>query len=122
MDRSQKNGGLPPDPVVQTCDEILADSERLIQQYHNPTEGKMTQIALAPCPPFSVSEEVMLKSASLAEKHNVRSHTHLAEAEDENIFCLEKFGCCPVDYLDKVGWLNKKTWLVHGIHFTDEEI
>ena len=122
MDRSQKNGGLPPDSVVQTCDEILADSERLIQQYHNPTEGAMTQIALAPCSPFSVSEEVMLKSASLAEKHNVLLHTHLAETEDENSFCLEKFGCRPVDYLEKVGWLNKRTWLAHGIHFTDEEI
>ena len=122
MDRSQKNGGLPPDSVVQTCDEILADSERLIQQYHNPTEGAMTQIALAPCSPFSVSEEVMLKSASLAEKHNVLLHTHLAETEDENRFCLEKFGCRPVDYLEKVGWLNKRTWLAHGIHFTAEEI
>ena len=122
MDRSQKNGGLPPDSVVQTCDEILADSERLIQQYHNATEGAMTQIALAPCSPFSVSEEVMLKSASLAEKHNVLLHTHLAETEDENSFCLEKFGCRPVDYLEKVGWLNKRTWLAHGIHFTDEEI
>ena len=122
MDRSQKNGGLPPDSVVQTCDEILADSERLIQQYHNATEGAMTQIALAPCSPFSVSEEVMLKSASLAEKHNVLLHTHLAETEDENSFCLEKFGCRPVDYLEKVGWLNKRTWLAHGIHFTAEEI
>jgi len=122
MDRSQKNGGLPPDSVVQTCDEILTDSERLIQQYHNATEGAMTQIALAPCSPFSVSEEVMLKSASLAEKHNVLLHTHLAETEDENSFCLEKFGCRPVDYLEKVGWLNKRTWLAHGIHFTAEEI
>ena len=122
MDRSQKNGGLPPDSVVQTCDEILADSERLIQQYHNPSEGAMTQIALAPCSPFSVSEEVMLKSASLAEKHNVLLHTHLAETEDENSFCLEKFGCRPVDYLEKVGWLNKRIWLAHGIHFTAEEI
>ena len=122
MDRSQKNGGLPPDSVVQTCDEILADSERLIQQYHNPSKGAMTQIALAPCSPFSVSEEVMLKSASLAEKHNVLLHTHLAETEDENSFCLEKFGCRPVDYLEKVGWLNKRTWLAHGIHFTAEEI
>ena len=122
MDRSQKDGGLPPDSVVQTCDEILADSERLIQQYHNPNTGAMTQIALAPCSPFSVSEEVMLESASLAEKHNVLLHTHLAETEDENSFCLETFGCRPLDYLEQVGWLNNKTWLAHGIHFTDEEI
>ena len=122
MDRSQKDGGLPPDSVVQTCDEILADSERLIQQYHNPNTGAMTQIALAPCSPFSVSEEVMLESASLAEKHNVLLHTHLAETEDENSFCLETFGCRPLDYLEQVGWLNNKSWLAHGIHFTDEEI
>ena len=122
MDRSQKDGGLPPDSVVQTCNEILADSERLIQQYHNPNTGAMTQIALAPCSPFSVSEEVMLESASLAEKHNVLLHTHLAETEDENSFCLETFGCRPLDYLEQVGWLNNKTWLAHGIHFTDEEI
>ena len=64
----------------------------------------------------------MLKSASLTEKHNVLLHTHLAETEDENSFCLEKFGCRPVDYLEKVGWLNKRTWLARGIHFTDEEI
>ena len=122
MDRSQKDGGLPPDSVVQTCNEILADSERLIQQYHNPNTGAMTQIALAPCSPFSVSEEVMLESASLAEKHNVLLHTHLAETEDENSFCLETFGCRPLDYLEQVGWLNNKSWLAHGIHFTDEEI
>ena len=122
MDRSQKDGGLPPDSVVQTCDQILADCERLIQQYHNPTEGAMNQIVLAPCSPFSVSEEVMRESAFLAEKHNVLLHTHLAETEDENSFCLEKFGCRPLEYLDNLGWLNKRTWLAHGIHFSDVEI
>ncbi|HIA34400.1 MAG TPA: 8-oxoguanine deaminase, partial [Candidatus Lambdaproteobacteria bacterium] len=108
MDRSEKDGGLPPDSVVQTCDEILADSERLIQQYHNPEEGAMTQITLAPCSPFSVSETVMRESAMLAKKHHV--------------LCLKTIGCRPLDYLEQVGWLNNKTWLAHGIHFTDEEI
>ena len=122
MDRSQKDGGLPPDSVVQTCDQILADCERLIKQYHNPTEGAMNQIVLAPCSPFSVSEEVMRESACLAEKHNVLLHTHLAETEDENSFCLEKFGCRPLEYLENLGWLNKRTWLAHGIHFSDVEI
>ena len=122
MDRSQKDGGLPPDSVVQTCDQILADCERLIQRYHNPTEGAMNQIVLAPCSPFSVSEEIMRKSSCLAEKHNVLLHTHLAETEDENSFCLEKFGCRPLEYLDNLGWLNKRTWLAHGIHFSDVEI
>jgi len=122
MDRSQKDGGLPPDSVVQTCDQILADCERLIKQYHNPTEGAMNQIVLAPCSPFSVSEEVMRESACLAEKHNVLLHTHLAETEDENSFCQEKFGCRPLEYLENLGWLNKRTWLAHGIHFSDVEI
>ena len=122
MDRSEKDGGLPPDSVVQTCDEILADSERLIHLYHNPEEGAMTQIALAPCSPFSVSETVMRESAKLAKKHNVLLHTHLAETEDENRFCLENIGCRPLDYLERVGWLNNRTWLAHGIHFTNEEI
>ena len=122
MDRSQKDGGLPPDSVVQTCDQILADCERLIKQYHNPTEGAMNQIVLAPCSPFSVSEEVMRESACLAEKHNVLLHTHLAETEDENSFCQEKFGCRPLEYLDNLGWLNKRTWLAHGIHFSNVEI
>jgi 8-oxoguanine deaminase len=122
MDRSQKDGGLPPDSVVQTCDQILADCERLIKQYHNPTEGAMNQIVLAPCSPFSVSEEIMRGSSCLAEKHNVLLHTHLAETEDENSFCQEKFGCRPLEYLENLGWLNKRTWLAHGIHFSDVEI
>ncbi|MBC8259635.1 MAG: 8-oxoguanine deaminase [SAR324 cluster bacterium] len=122
MDCSEKDGGLPPDSVVQTCDEILADSERLIQQYHNSEEGAMTQIALAPCSPFSVSETVMRESAKLAKTHQVLLHTHLAETEDENSFCLETIGSRPLDYLEQVGWLDNQTWLAHGIHFTDEEI
>ena len=91
MDLSQKDGGLPPDSVVQKSDEILEDSERLINKYHDSNEGAMTQIALAPCSPFSVSEEVMLESARLSKKHSVLLHTHLAETEDENSFCLEKW-------------------------------
>ena len=122
MDLSQKDGGLPLESVVQTCDEILADSERLIQKYHNPNEGAMTQIALAPCSPFSVSETVMRESAKLSKKHNLLLHTHLAETEDENIFCLETLGCRPLDYLEQMDWLDDQTWLAHGIHFTDDEI
>ena len=122
MDRSQKDGGLPPDSVVQTSDEILEDSERLINKYHNSNEGAMTQIALAPCSPFSVSEEVMHESSQLSKKHSVLLHTHLAETEDENSFCLQKMGCRPLDYLEQVGWLTDRTWLAHGIHFSDTEI
>ena len=122
MDLSQKDGGLPPDTVVQKSDEILEDSQRLIKKYHDTNQGAMTQIALAPCSPFSVSEKLMIDTAIMAEEYDVLLHTHLAETEDENRFCMEKIGCRPLEYLEKVGWLNKRTWLAHGIHFTDEEI
>ena len=122
MDLSQKDGGLPPDSVVQSCDEIIEDSQRLINKYHNSNTGAMNQIALAPCSPFSVSERLMKESSVLSKKNNVLLHTHLAESEDENSFCLEKIGCRPLEYLEQVGWLNERTWIAHGIHFTKEEI
>lgn len=121
MNLSQKDGGLPPDSVVQDEDEILADSERLLSTLHEPGEGAMVQVALAPCSPFSVTKSLMEKSAGLAERHGTRLHTHLGETEDENRFCLERFRCRPVDYLEEVGWLGPRTWLAHGIHFTNEE-
>lgn len=121
MDLSEKDGGLPPDSVVQDKDEILADSERLIGRYHDRSDGAMTQIALAPCSPFSVTKSLMIESAALADKHDCRLHTHLGETEDENAFCEATFGCRPLDYLEDVGWLSPRTWLAHGIHFTTEE-
>ena len=122
MNLSQRDGGLPPDSVVQDEDTILADSERLIGRYHDASEGAMVQVALAPCSPFSVTTSLMAATAALADKHDVRLHTHLAETADEEAFCLEKFGCRPLDYLDRVGWLNNRTWLAHGIHFDTAEI
>ena len=122
MNLSVKDGGLPPQSVVQDADTILSDSERLIKSYHEDTQGAMIQIALAPCSPFSVTTELMKASAELAEKYNVRLHTHLAETHDEEQFCLEKFGCRTVDYLEQVGWLKDRTWLAHGIHFNPQEI
>ena len=122
MSLSQEDGGLPPKEVVQTEDTILADSQRLIGRYHQKGDGAMVQIALAPCSPFSVSEEVMRSSAELARAHGVRLHTHLAETEDETEFCLKTLGHRPVDYLEKVGWMGHDVWLAHGIHFTPEEI
>lgn len=121
MNLSQKDGGLPPDSVVQDEDEILADSERLIGRWHDRSDGAMTQIALAPCSPFSVTKSLMMASAELADRHDCRLHTHLGETEDENRFCVESFGCRPVDYLEDVGWLGPRTWLAHGIHFTTDE-
>ena len=122
MSLGEDDGGLPPQSVVQTKEQILSDSERLITTYHDSSQGSMTQIALAPCSPFSVTTDLMIETAELAEQHNVRLHTHLAETIDEENFCLEKFGLRTVDYLESVGWLSNRTWLAHGIHFNKEEI
>ncbi|WP_319381175.1 8-oxoguanine deaminase [Thiomicrorhabdus sp.] len=122
MSLGEEQGGLPPQITVQTADEILADSERLIQAYHQVEEGAMQRLALAPCSPFSVSESLMKESASMAHKYGVRLHTHLAETEDENNFCLQHFGMRPVDYLESCGWMSDKVWLAHGIYFNDEEV
>jgi 8-oxoguanine deaminase len=122
MNLSVEDGGLPPKQVVQTADAILADSERVISRFHERGEGAMVQIALAPCSPFSVTRDLMLAIAELAEREGVRLHTHLAETEDENRFCEATFGCRPLDYLQGVGWLNDRVWLAHGIHFNDAEI
>ena len=115
MSLSEKDGGLPPDSVVQDDDEILADSERLVAAFHDRSPSAMTRIALAPCSPFSVSTALMTRTAELAERLDVRLHTHLCETEDENEFCLEQFGRRPVDYLADVGWLTDRTWLAHVV-------
>ena len=122
MNLSAEDGGLPPKSVVQDRDTILADSERVIRRFHDPTDGAMVRVALAPCSPFSVTPDIMIETAVLAEKLDVRLHTHLSETEDENEFCQEMFGCRPVDYLEQQGWLLDRTWLAHGIHFNDDEI
>lgn len=122
MTLGEQDGGLPPQATVQDPDVILADSERLIAAYHQRGEGAVVQIGLAPCSPFSVTQSIMRDSAQLAEQHDVRLHTHLAETFDEEAFCLEMFGLRTVDYLDSVGWLSSRTWLGHGIHFNDEEV
>jgi 8-oxoguanine deaminase len=122
MNLSQKDGGLPPDSVVQDQDTILADCERVIGKYHQRGAGATIQIALAPCSPFSVTRELMRDTASLAARHDCRLHTHLAETRDEDDFCKATFGMRPLDYLEDCGWLNNRTWLAHGIHFNDADI
>lgn len=122
MALGEKDGGLPPQSTVQDPETILADSERLIRDFHERGPGAVIQIALAPCSPFSVTESIMRASAELASTHDVRLHTHLAETIDEEEFCREKFGLRTVDYLESVGWLSPRTWLGHGIHFDDSEI
>ena len=122
MNRSQKDGGLPPDSVVQDEDTILADSAAVVARHHQRGEDAMVQIALAPCSPFSVTTSLMSSTAALADKLEVRLHTHLAETEDENKFCEQMHGCRPLDYLEQCGWLNERTWLAHGIYFNSAEI
>lgn len=122
MSLGQDDGGLPPQSTVQTDAEILDDCQRVINQFHQAGEGSMVQLALAPCSPFSVTTELMKETAKLARANSVRLHTHLAETEDENNFCLQTFGLRPLDYLESVDWLASDVWLAHGIHFNDEEI
>jgi 8-oxoguanine deaminase len=122
MNRSQRDGGLPPDSVVQDEDTILADSERVVKRHHQRGDDAMVQIALAPCSPFSVTTSLMKATAALATKLDVRLHTHLGETEDENRFCEQTYGCRPLDYLEQCGWLNARTWLAHGIHFDGPEM
>lgn len=122
MTLGQRDGGLPPQSVVQDGDVILADSERLIDRYHSTEPDADIHIALAPCSPFSVTREIMSESAELAARRGVRLHTHLAETLDEEEFCRERFGLRTVDYLESVGWLGPQSWLGHGIHFDEQEI
>lgn len=114
--------GRPRKPVVQSAEVILADSERLIDRYHEREPGARIQIALAPCSPFSVTSELMRACAELAEDRDVRLHTHLGETAEEQTFCVHRHGMRTLDYLASVGWLGPRTWLAHGIHFNPLEI
>ena len=122
MDLSVKDGGLPPDSVVQTVDEILKDSQRLIEQYHDPSSGSMRQIALAPCSPFSVSSDLLRESADLARAAGVRLHTHLGETLDEEAYVQERYGMRPLAYMESLGWVGPDVWYAHGIHFNNDEL
>jgi cytosine/adenosine deaminase-related metal-dependent hydrolase len=122
MTLSVKDGGLPPDSVVQDDDEVLADSERLVAAHHDPSFGAMVRVALAPCSPFSVSQSLMRRTAELAEKLDVRLHTHLAEDPDEDTFCLERFGRRPVEQFAEVGWLTSRSWVAHCIYPNPAEV
>ena len=122
MDLSRKDGGLPPDSVVQTVDEIMTDSARLIEKYHDTSYGAMHRIALAPCSPFSVSAELLRQSAILARQYGVRLHTHLCETKDEENFMLAREGVRPLEYMERLGWTGSDVWFAHGIHFNDEEL
>ena len=122
MDLSVKDGGLPPDSVVQTVDEIMKDSIDLIDKYHDTSFRSKRRIALAPCSPFSVSEELLVESAKLAREKGVRLHTHLCETKDEEDYMIAREGMRPLEYMEKVGWIGDDVWYAHGIHFNDAEL
>ena len=123
MSLGQSQGGLPPDSVCENEDDILADCERVIAEFHDPESLSMLRIGLAPCSPFSVTPELMRKTAELARRHaGVRLHTHLAETIDENRFCEELFGMRPLPYLQSLGWTGDDVWFAHMVHPDSDEI
>lgn len=122
MSLSEKDGGLPPDHVVQDDDEILAESEAAVTRHHDRSHGAMVRVALAPCSPFSVTEELMVRSAELAERLDVRLHTHFAENAEDDEFSLARFGCRPMEYLERTGWCTDRTWVAHCVMPNPEEV
>ncbi len=122
MSLGESKGGLPPDSVVEEEDFILRDSQRLIETYHESGPGAMTTIVLAPCSPFSVTGDLMRESAALARQYGVQLHTHLAETQDEDQFCRQKFGLRPVAYMQSLDWVGPDVWFAHSIHVNDREI
>jgi len=122
MSLGESKGGLPPDSVVDTEENILKDSQRLIEQYHDAKPGAMVRIVLAPCSPFSVTSDLMKQSAKMAREYGVYMHTHLAETEDEEQFCMKMFGHRPVGYMQEVDWVGGDVWFAHAVWVNDEEI
>ena len=122
MSLGESQGGLPPDSVVDSEENILKDSQDLIQRYHDPAAGSKLQIVLAPCSPFSVTGDLMRQSALLAREYHVHLHTHLAETEDEDDFCLQKFGHKPVAYMQEVDWIGSDVWFAHSVWVNEDEM
>jgi cytosine/adenosine deaminase-related metal-dependent hydrolase len=122
MSLGESDGGLPPDSVVEEERAILQDTRRAIETYHDPDAYAMTRVVVAPCSPFSVTPDLMRESAELARAYGVQLHTHLAETQDEEAFCLEAFGHRPVGYAEELGWMGDDVWFAHGVHVNEEEI
>jgi cytosine/adenosine deaminase-related metal-dependent hydrolase len=118
MDLGESDGGLPPDSLVEDIDAILADTERL----HALADGAMVQVAVAPCSPFSVTTRLMEESAELARRLGLQLHTHLAETVEEDAYCRELFGCTPVEYLERVGWIAEDVWCAHCVHLSEDDV
>ncbi len=117
MDLGASDGGLPPDELVEEIDHVLAETERLAR-----LQDEWVQIAVAPCSPFSVTKELMVESAELARRLGLRLHTHLAETLEEDAYCLELYGCRPVDYLEQLGWVAGDVWCAHCVHLSAEDV
>jgi 8-oxoguanine deaminase len=122
MTVSKKDGGIPPDEIVQDEETILLDSERVLNLFHDPKPGALIRIALAPCSPFSVTKRIMAESAKLADRHNCQLHTHLCQTLEEEQYCVSLYGMRPVDLLEETGWMSPRAWLAHGIYFEPQEI
>jgi 8-oxoguanine deaminase len=122
MSVGESQGGLPPDSVVESHERILAESQRLVESYHDGKPGAMTQLVLAPCSPFSVSPDLMRDTAVLARQYGVQIHTHLAETQDEERYTQENYGLRPVAWMETLGWLGNDVWYAHSVHVNDEEI
>jgi 8-oxoguanine deaminase len=122
MSVGQSAGGLPPDALVEREDAVLADSLRLVQTFHDPSFGSMSQVALAPCSPFSVSENLMRESATMARSLGVRLHTHLAENDHDVAYSLARFGCTPAQYAERLGWLGEDVWHAHCVKLDEDGV
>ncbi|MFD8674596.1 8-oxoguanine deaminase [Streptomyces seoulensis] len=122
MDRGESDGGLPPDFAVESLDEALAATEATVREHHDASFGALTQVAVAPCSPFSVSTELMKQGAELARRLGVRLHTHGSETVEEEKFCHELFGTGPTEYFESTGWLGEDVWMAHCVHMNDSDI
>ena len=122
MDLGISDGGLPPDALVENLDDVLAETERLAGLLHEPGPDARVQLAVAPCSPFSVTGRLMEESAALARRLGLSLHTHLAETVEEEAYCIQLYGCRPVEYLDRLGWLADDVWCAHCVHLSERDI
>lgn len=122
MSLGESEGGLAPDDLVEDEAEVLTDTARAIETFHEPERGAMRRVVVAPCSPFTVTPDLMRESAALARDSGARLHTHLAETHDEEEFCLDEFGLRPVALMESLGWAGDDVWYAHAVHVADDEV
>ncbi|MDD3149133.1 MAG: amidohydrolase family protein, partial [Candidatus Riflebacteria bacterium] len=122
MSRSKKDGGLPPDSVVQTEDVIMKETDELVSKVHEGGRGGMTRIIVAPCSPFSVTKELMIEAKKYATSKGLKAHTHLAETKDEEEFCIKEFGVRPFKLMEELGWMDENSFYAHCVHMSADEV